>query len=52
MGLIVVYLIIIIVYFCCPIYLKLVICAANIFLPDPIPCVDELLMICGLFAGN
>jgi hypothetical protein len=47
-----IYGIVLLVYFCCPQYMKLVILVANIFLPDAVPAIDEILMVVGLFAGG
>lgn len=43
------YAIILLVYLACPQYVKLVVFIINIFLPDPIPFVDEFLMLVGFF---
>ncbi len=50
-----IYIIVLIVYFLCPKYLKLLIFVANIFIPDSIPIIDEVIMAAGLinsFAKN
>lgn len=49
---IIVYAIVLGVYFICPKYMKLVMLLINVFLPDKIPVIDELLMIAGLFVSN
>lgn len=45
---IVIYLILGIVYLLCPKYIKVVSCVINLFVPDPIPGIDEVVMIAGL----
>lgn len=47
-----VYLIVFIVYFCCPKFLKLIIFLVNIFLPDSIPLLDEVVMVLGLLKSE
>lgn len=44
------YLIVLLVYFKCPKYLKAVIFVINFFMPDPLPMVDELVMVAGLLS--
>lgn len=44
MGTIALYAIIIIVYFCCPVWLEFIIFIVNLLYPDQIPVIDELLM--------
>lgn len=46
------YIVLLIVYWCCPKYLKLVATLINFFMPDPIPCVDEIVMVAGLLASK
>lgn len=46
------YIVLLIVYWCCPKYLKLVATLINFFMPDPIPYVDEIVMVAGLLASN
>ena len=48
MVIIFVYLILGIVYLMCPKYMKAVACVINFFVPDPIPGIDEVVMIAGL----
>lgn len=43
------YIAIFLVYIICPAYLKIVMCAINLFIPDPLPYVDEILMAAGFF---
>ncbi len=50
--LIAVYAVALIVYLCCPQYLKLVLLLVNVFVPDAIPVVDELIMLAGLGIGG
>lgn len=45
---IVIYLILGIVYLLCPKHIKVVSCVINLFVPDPIPGIDEVVMIAGL----
>ena len=42
----------VIVYLFCPKHLKLVILIANIFIPDSIPVIDEVIMVAGLLIGD
>ena len=42
------YIVLLITYFCFPAHLKLVIMIINFFLPDPLPFVDEVIMVAGL----
>lgn len=41
-------LIVLAVYFFCPTYLKFVLLLVNLYVPDAIPVVDEVLMTAGL----
>ena len=43
--------IILIVYLACPIAGKIVLLIANTFIPDPIPFVDEFIMVVGLLTN-
>lgn len=45
---IVIYIIALVVYWYCPKYIKLVSFIANLFIPDPIPYLDEIVMVAGL----
>lgn len=45
------YVIILIVYLFCPRYLKLVFLVVNLFIPDPLPFLDEILIVAGLLKG-
>lgn len=45
------YVIILIVYLFCPKYLQLVMLVVNLFIPDPLPFLDEALMVAGLLKG-
>lgn len=47
-----VYIIVLIVYWLCPRIVKLPIFIANCFLPDPLPYVDETIMVLGLLKGK
>ena len=47
-----IYIVVLIVYFMCPKYLKLLIFAINLFVPDAVPVVDELVMIAGLIGSS
>lgn len=47
---IIAYIIMGIIYMACPKYLKFVACVINMMVPDPIPGIDEVVMIAGLFA--
>ncbi len=40
--------VVLIIYLCCPIIGKVILLALNTFLPDPIPFVDEIIMWLGL----
>ena len=42
--------ILLVVYWNCPQYLKAVACVLNFFVGDPIPYVDEMIMVAGLLA--
>ena len=44
--------IVLLVYFLCPAYLKIVILVINMFMPDSIPYVDEVIMVAGLLSSN
>ena len=50
MILIILYVILLCVYFACPLPVRLLILAVNFFIPDPIPIVDEVLMIAGIIS--
>lgn len=50
--LIAVYAVALIVYLICPKYLKLVLLLINMFIPDAVPVVDELIMVAGLLVGD
>lgn len=50
MTLLVIYSILLLVYMFCPKHLKAVACIINFFFPDPIPGIDEVIMIVGLLA--
>lgn len=43
-----VYAVVLVVYWFCPKYLQLLICVVNLFMPDMIPVVDEVIMVAGL----
>ncbi len=45
-----IYALVLIVYFKCPKYLKLIILVANLFLPDVVPILDEAIMLAGFIA--
>lgn len=40
------------VYWFCPKYLKIIVCLANVFMPDEVPMIDEVLMILGLLSKS
>ena len=44
--------ILLLVYWNCPKYLKAVAFVINFFAPDPIPYIDEMIMIAGLLASD
>lgn len=46
------YIVVLLVYFICPKYLRLVIFIINLIVPDSIPAVDEVIMIAGLFTSE
>ena len=48
----VVYGILLLVYWNCPKYLKAVAFVINFFAPDPIPYIDEMIMIAGFLASD
>ena len=52
MLLIIGYLIVFAVYFVSPVGAKLLIMAINFFIPDPLPYIDEIIMVLGLFANS
>lgn len=45
------YIVVLIGYFCCPKYLQLIIMIINFFLPDPLPFIDEVIMVAGFLKG-
>ena len=47
-----VYAIVLVVYWFCPKYLQLVMMAANMFVPDAVPVIDEVIMVAGLVASG
>ena len=47
----VVYGILLLVYWNCPKYLKAAAFVINFFVPDPIPYIDEMVMVAGLLAS-
>jgi len=40
------------VYWYCPKYLKAAVFVINFFVPDPLPYIDELVMVAGLLASD
>lgn len=52
MGLIIGYIVVLLVYMVCPKVVKLAVMVVNVFLPDPLPYVDEVLMVAGFFIGD
>ena len=48
----VVYGILLLVYWNCPKYLKAVAFVINFFAPDPIPYIDEVIMVAGLLTSD
>ena len=48
----VVYGILLLVYGNCPKYLKVAAFVINFFVPDPIPYIDEVIMVAGLLASD
>ena len=52
MGMLLLYGIVLLVYFFCPKYLQLIICAVNLFVPDAAPAIDEVIMVAGLFLSD
>ena len=50
MLIIIAYLVLGVVYFASPKHVKIVACVINFFVPDPIPFIDEAVMIAGLLA--
>lgn len=48
----IIYGIILLVYWFCPTRMQLVIFLINLIVPDPIPYVDEVIMIAGLLKGE
>ena len=51
-DLLAVYAVVLVVYLCCPKYLKLVLLLVNMFVPDAVPVVDEIIMVAGLCVGD
>ena len=47
---IIAYIIVLIVYMSCPKECKVLIFIVNLFVPDPLPYIDEIIMGLGLFA--
>lgn len=45
MPLIILLIVALVAYFLAPKWLKVVLCVLNIFIPDPIPFIDEVIMI-------
>lgn len=45
------YVIALIVYFVCPKYIQIIMLIANLFLPDAVPVLDELIMVAGLLVA-
>ena len=52
MMVIIVYVILLLVYWNCPKYLKVAAFVINFFVPDPIPYIDEVVMIAGLLTSD
>lgn len=52
MGIIIGYIVVLLVYMVCPTYVKVAVTVVNVFLPDPLPYIDEVLMVAGLFVGD
>ena len=48
----IVYVILLLVYWNCPKYLKATAFVINFFVPDPIPYIDEVIMVAGLLASD
>lgn len=44
--------ILLLVYWCCPKYLKAAAFVVNFFVPDPVPYIDELVMVAGLLTSD
>ena len=44
----IIYIVVLIVYWFCPKYLQIIIMLANLFIPDSIPMIDEIIMVAGL----
>lgn len=42
--------IILLVYWFCPQYLRIAVFLVNLFVPDEIPMIDEIIMLLGLFS--
>lgn len=47
---IIAYCFVLLIYICCPLLAKLVILGLNFFIPDPLPAIDEIIMVIGLFS--
>lgn len=45
-----IYLVVFCVYFACPLPVRILIMAVNFFMPDPIPILDEVIMIAGIIS--
>lgn len=52
MTLLIAYIIVFIIYFACPKAIRLAIFLINLFIPDPLPFIDEIIMFLGLFANR
>lgn len=51
MLLIIVYVMVLIIYMACPLLGKLVIMGLNFFIPDPLPAIDEVVMVIGFLSN-
>ena len=39
-----------VIYFCCPFPIQLLLMIGNVFIPDPIPFLDEIIMVGGIIS--
>ncbi|WP_317854409.1 hypothetical protein [Chakrabartyella piscis] len=46
-----IYAVVLLVYWFCPKYMQVVMLIANLFIPDSVPVIDEVIMVAGLLKG-
>lgn len=47
-----IYVIVLVVYWCCPKYFQIIMLIINLILPDQVPVIDEIVMVAGLLKGG